>query len=89
MSCSMALRRSPKPGALAAAILTMPRMLLTTSVANASPSMSSATTMSGLPDLATFSRIGSMSRMLEIFLSHSRMYGSSNSADMESWLLMK
>ena len=42
MSCSMALRRSPKPGALTAATLRMPRMLLTTSVASASPSTSSA-----------------------------------------------
>ena len=43
MSCSMALRRSPKPGALTAATLTIPRMVLTTSVASASPSTSSAT----------------------------------------------
>jgi hypothetical protein len=47
MSCSMALRRSPKPGALTAQTLTMPRMVLTTSVASASPSMSSATISSG------------------------------------------
>ena len=42
MSCSMALRRSPKPGALTAATLRPPRSLLTTSVASASPSTSSA-----------------------------------------------
>ena len=43
MSSSIALRRSPKPGALTAATLRPPRSLLTTSVARASPSMSSAT----------------------------------------------
>jgi chaperonin GroEL len=42
MSCSMALRRSPKPGAFTAATLSPPRSLLTTSVASASPSTSSA-----------------------------------------------
>jgi hypothetical protein len=35
MSSSMALRRSPKPGALTAAIFRPPRSLLTTSVARA------------------------------------------------------
>jgi hypothetical protein len=53
MSSSMALRRSPKPGALTAQVLRMPRMLLTTRVASASPSTSSATISSGRPDLAT------------------------------------
>ena len=76
MSCSMALRRSPKPGALTAATLTMPRMLLTTSVASASPSTSSAMTSSGRPDFATPSSSGSISRMFEIFLSCSRITGS-------------
>ena len=51
MSSSIALRRSPKPGALTAATLRPPRSLLTTSVASASPSMSSATISSGLPGL--------------------------------------
>ncbi len=41
MSSSIALRRSPKPGALTAATLRPPRSLLTTSVASASPSTSS------------------------------------------------
>ena len=49
MSSSMALRRSPKPGALTAATFRPPRSLLTTSVASASPSISSATISSGLP----------------------------------------
>ncbi|MOA09221.1 hypothetical protein D3C78_1290370 [compost metagenome] len=89
MSCSMALRRSPKPGALTAATLTMPRMLLTTRVASASPSTSSATISSGRPALATASSTGSISRMLEIFLSTSSSSGLSSSATMVSGLLMK
>src|SRR3984885_5697097 len=52
MSCSMALRRSPKPGALTAATLTMPRLVLTTNVASASPSTSSATISSCRPPFA-------------------------------------
>src|SRR5437870_4349891 len=58
MSWSMALRRSPKPGALTAALGNVPRMRLTTSVARASPSTSSAITSSGLPACMTFSRRG-------------------------------
>ena len=58
MSCSIALRRSPKPGALTATELNVPRILLTTSVASASPSMSSAMMSSGLPDCITFSSTG-------------------------------
>jgi hypothetical protein len=50
MSSSMALRRSPKPGALTATTLKVPRILLTTRVASASPSTSSAMISSGLPD---------------------------------------
>ncbi len=42
MSWSIALRRSPNPGALTATTLNVPRILLTTSVASASPSTSSA-----------------------------------------------
>ena len=51
MSWSIALRRSPNPGALIATALNVPRILLTTSVASASPSTSSAMTTSGLPVL--------------------------------------
>ena len=51
MSSSIALRRSPKPGALTAATLRPPRSLLTTRVASASPSTSSAMISSGLPRL--------------------------------------
>ena len=77
MSSSMALRRSPKPGALTAATFRVPRSLLTTSVARASPSTSSAMMTSGLPILATDSSTGSRSFMLEIFFSLMRMSGSS------------
>ena len=49
ISSSIALRLSPNPGAFTAAIFTEPLNLLTTNVANASPSTSSAITNSGLP----------------------------------------
>ncbi len=65
MSASMALRRSPKPGALTATDLKVPLILLTIRPASASPSVSSAITNSGLPDCATFSNTGSSSRRLE------------------------
>ncbi len=42
ISSNIALRRSPKPGALIAATAKTPRALLTTRVAKASPSTSSA-----------------------------------------------
>ena len=59
MSSSIALRRSPKPGAFTAATLRPPRSLLTTRVASASPSISSAMISSGRPLWTTDSRIGS------------------------------
>jgi hypothetical protein len=68
MSCSIALRRSPNPGALTATDLNVPRILLTTSVARASPSTSSAMITSGLPDCMTFSRTGSRSFTAAILL---------------------
>ena len=89
MSCSIALRRSPNPGAFTAATFTIPRMVFTTSVASASPSTSSEITSNGLPDFATPSSTGRRSRMFDTFLSCRRMYGSSSSADIESWSLMK
>ena len=67
MSCSIALRRSPKPGALTLTELNVPRILLTTSVARASPSTSSAMMTSGLPDCMTFSSTGTRSRTAVIF----------------------
>mmetsp|Transcript_42345 Transcript_42345/g.128225 ORF Transcript_42345/g.128225 Transcript_42345/m.128225 type:complete len:210 (-) Transcript_42345:693-1322(-) len=79
MSCSRALRWSPKPGALTAATCRPPRSLFTTSVARASPSMSSAIMRSGCWSLATCSRMGRMDCTEEIFFSCSRMRGFSNS----------
>ena len=73
ISSSIALRLSPKPGALTAQVLSVPRMLFTINVASASPSMSSAIMRSCLPVWATFSSNGSKSFMLEIFLSWIRM----------------
>ena len=73
MSSSIALRRSPKPGAFTAQAFSVPRSLLTTSVASASPSTSSAITSSGLPARAICSRSGSRSFMLLIFFSWIRM----------------
>ena len=69
MSCSMAFRRSPKPGALTAQQDSVPRSLFTTSVASASPSTSSAIMRNGLPARATCSRSGSMSFMPLSFFS--------------------
>src|SRR5215468_8361474 len=59
MSSSIALRRSPKPGAFTAAALRPPRSLLTTRVASASPSMSSAMISNGLLACPTASNSGS------------------------------
>ena len=73
MSSSMALRRSPKPGALTAATFRPPRSLLTTSVASASPSTSSAMISSGLADWTTASSTGSIACRLESFFSWIRM----------------
>src|SRR6516162_8158435 len=52
ISSSIALRRSPKPGAFTAAHCSVPRSLFTTSVASASPSISSAIISKGLPIFA-------------------------------------
>ena len=79
MSFNISLRRSPKPGALTAHALIVPRALLTTNVASASPSMSSAISRIDLPAPETASSTGTKSRMLAIFLSTIRMYGSSSS----------
>ena len=73
MSSSIALRRSPKPGALTAATFRPPRSLLTTSVASASPSMSSAMMSSGLPVCTTASSTGSSGCSDESFFSWMRI----------------
>ena len=89
MSCSIALRRSPKPGALTAATLSPPRSLLTTRVAKASPSMSSAMISSGLPDWMTNSSSGTIGCSEPSFFSWIRMTASSSSAIILSALVMK
>src|SRR5699024_5891641 len=66
MSPSWALRRSPKPGALTATDLKVPRILLTTRVCSAPCSTSSAMTISGRPACRTFSTTGRNSLLLEI-----------------------
>ena len=84
MSSSMALRRSPKPGAFTAQACRVPRSLLTTRVARASPSTSSAMTSRGLPARATCSSRGSMSFITLIFFSWMRTRASSITASMRS-----
>ncbi len=73
MSWSMALRRSPKPGALTANTLTVPRSLLTTKVAKASPSISSEMMTRFLVTCKAFSSTGKISWIALIFLSVMRM----------------
>ena len=79
MSCSVAFRLSPKPGALTAATFIPPRSLLTTSVASASPSTSSATMISGFCVFTTCSRSGSIDWSDDTFFSTRRMNGFSTS----------
>ena len=67
ISSSISLRRSPKPGALQAAIFSVPRSLLTT------PSTSSAMISSERPLCATGSSTPISSFIVEIFLSVIRM----------------
>ena len=69
ISSNIAFLLSPKPGALTAATFTIPLMELTTKVASASPSTSSAIINNGLPALATASNIGNISLIFDIFLS--------------------
>ena len=79
ISSSMALRRSPNPGALTATTLKVPRILLRTSVGRASPSTSSAMISNGRFVLRTSSNNGKISWIFEIFLSVIRIYGFSSS----------
>ncbi len=89
MSFSISLRRSPNPGALTAAQCSVPRSLLTTSVARASPSMSSAMMSSGFWLRAIASRTGSRSFMFEIFFSLMSRKASSSTASMRSGSVTK
>ena len=69
ISSSIAFLRSPNPGAFTEAHFNVPRILLTTRVASASPSTSSAISKNGLPVLAICSRTGRRSFMLLTFFS--------------------
>ncbi len=89
MSSSMALRRSPKPGALTAAQVSVPRSLFTTRVASASPSTSSAMMSKGLAARATCSRSGSMSFIPLSFFSWISTSASSSSTCIRSGLVTK
>src|SRR5207253_590929 len=66
-----------------------PRSLLTTSVASASPSSSSAMMSNGLPAFATCSSTGKRSCIPEIFFSWMRTYASSNTVSMRSGSVTK
>ena len=73
MSSRIALRRSPKAGALTATEVKVPRILFTTRVDSASPSTSSAMTTSWPFAAMTFSSSGSRSFIEEILPSLMRM----------------
>mmetsp|Transcript_45882 Transcript_45882/g.129814 ORF Transcript_45882/g.129814 Transcript_45882/m.129814 type:complete len:280 (-) Transcript_45882:265-1104(-) len=89
MSCSMALRWSPKPGAFTAATLSPPRSLFTMRSASASPSISSAMMMRGFCTFATCSRMGRTDWTEEIFLSKTKTSGSSRSTFCVFMFVMK
>ncbi len=89
MSSSIALRRSPKEGALTARALMVPRSLLTTRVARASPSQSSQMMTRFLDTWSARSRAGRKSLTPESFLSVMRMWGSSRTVSMRSGLVTK
>jgi len=74
---------------LTAATLRPPRSLLTTSVARASPSTSSATISNGRPLCTTDSSTGSIACSPESFFSWIRRYGFSSSAIIFSALVTK
>ena len=80
ISASIAFLLSPKPGAFTAATFIVPLSLFTTSVANASPSTSSAITRRGFLACKTFSKTGTKSETADIFPSVIRMYGFSSTA---------
>ena len=89
ISCNMAFLRSPKPGALTAAIFNPPRSLFTTKVANASPSTSSAMIRRGLVVWMTDSSNGTMGCSEDSFFSCRRIYASSRSEVILSPLVTK
>mmetsp|Transcript_33075 Transcript_33075/g.78438 ORF Transcript_33075/g.78438 Transcript_33075/m.78438 type:complete len:301 (+) Transcript_33075:166-1068(+) len=87
MSWRSALRRSPKPGALTAQTWMMPRILLTTRVASASPTMSSQMITSGAPALAACSRMGMICLAVSTLWSATRTRQLSNSQTWRSGLV--
>eukprot|EP01018_Ginkgo_biloba_P029794 Gb_32460 [translate_table: standard] len=87
ISWSKAFRLSPKPGALIAATLIIPRNLFTTNVASASPERSSATISSGTLNCVVFSSIGIISLIVVIFWSVTKTLAFSNSTTNFSWLV--
>mmetsp|Transcript_831 Transcript_831/g.2182 ORF Transcript_831/g.2182 Transcript_831/m.2182 type:complete len:242 (+) Transcript_831:343-1068(+) len=89
MSCRLALRLSPKPGAFTAATFIPPRSLFTTSVASASPSTSSEMMRSGRCVLTTPSSSGSSACSDDTFFSTSSTYGLSSSHFCVFELVMK
>ena len=89
MSSSISLRRSPKPGAFTAAIFSVPRSLLTTKAASASPSTSSAMITSERPFCAAGSSTPISSFIVETFLSVIRISGFSSTASIFSESVMK
>ena len=85
MSSRFAFFSSPKPGALIAHTLRLPRRMLITRVVSASPSMSSAIMTSGLPSRAVISSAGTMSFIADIFLSVMSIRAFSKLASIFSW----
>ena len=73
ISSIIAVRRSPKPGALTVQHLITPLSVLITNVANASPSRSSVMMNRGRPTLATCSSTGKISLILLIFLLYNKI----------------
>ena len=73
ISSSIALRRSPNPGAFNAKQLMVPRILFTTNTARASLSTSSPMITRFLDTWRCFSKIGTRSATDDIFLSVIRM----------------
>ena len=84
ISSSIAFLLSPKPGALTAAMFSIPLNLFTTSVANASPSISSAMIRRGRLDFWTCSKTGRRSFKFDTFLSYSSTNGFSKTASIFS-----
>jgi len=84
ISWSISFLLSPKPGAFTPTQVKVPLSLLTTRVAKASLSISSATIRSFFPCWTICSSIGRISWILPIFLSVIKIYGFSSNASIFS-----